>query len=179
MQQVGDSCLTAGQVCLQFVSVCPDSKKHPGVLYDCGKPDSSLIAPSSVNATTLNLSLKPMETTPIVIRNGGHLPLDLTITQTAGSDAYSTATQAAVIPPKGKYKLDVTFGPVRAASYTGSFEIESDAAIGSPSASIAISGLAKGKLLSVELPTLIKIDRRASADHRQRPCGRDRLPLRQ
>jgi hypothetical protein len=92
-QNVGDagSC-TGSDRCVLVASECPDKKKHPGVLCDCGKPSSELKLPASLDFETLNLSEHPSETDRFKVHNPGNVPLNVEACVTAGNDAFSLSS---------------------------------------------------------------------------------------
>src|SRR5579871_5732673 len=121
-QAVGDSC-GSGNVCGQLADKCPKPKDHPGVLCTCSKPDSSLELPGSLDFKPLNLSKSPSATAPVTVKNGGHIPLDVTLDLTISNNAFSTTQLFGTVPPLGKLKIPVTFAPGIADGYTGNLHV--------------------------------------------------------
>jgi hypothetical protein len=148
-QNVGDkgTCSIAGQVCVEFASECPDKKKHPGVLCDCGKPDSSL----SVNPPFGLTFDKTFRNSHFEVSNGGNVPLHIDLMESGDTgkfavktprkckkkkhaaseleevDEYSLMKAKATVNPKGCISFPVNFKAHKRGIYSDQLDIQSDA----------------------------------------------------
>jgi hypothetical protein len=95
-QNAGDkgSC-TGSEVCVQFASECPQKKKHPGVLCNCGTASSSL----DVSTTDLSFNRTGQTKSFTVSNPGGNVPLNLTdISDSGETNAFSVAAPSKCKP---------------------------------------------------------------------------------
>jgi len=158
---LGTSCGTGGNVCVFIANKCPKPKDNPGDLCECSKPDSSLTVKPDSLGFSLNLSSKTSTARSINLLNSGGIPLDVGISQTSGEDAFSVNSTTTTVPPKGKIKVPVTYQPPQAGSFSGGIDIVSDAAKGPPTASVDLTGTAKGSFRTL-LSKPIKITSQAA-----------------
>jgi hypothetical protein len=148
-QKVGDkgSCSVSGEVCVQLAEECPGKDKHPGVLCDCGKPNSSV----SLNPQFGLTFDKTFRKDHFTVSNAGNVPLHIQLSELGDTsafavkaprkckkknpdtdrvdeaDEYALQSVEATIRPQGCLRFPVKFKAHRRDVYSDQLDIKTDA----------------------------------------------------
>jgi hypothetical protein len=148
-----------GNKCFSFAP-CPGKKGE--VACAC---TSSASPPPQASALTvkpksvslgLDLKFSPTVVEHVTLSNVGTEALQVGITQTAGRNAILVKEHTLKIGPGDQKKVAVTFAPPEAGSFTGAFEVQSDATVGPQTFPVTVEATATNQFrTTLGRPTLV------------------------